>query len=346
MIKEWNLLRTLACLNIVFLHSTTQMSKVIDHPQIDFYYYGRIFLCMATPAFIVLSIVILANRYPNRLPSDFWGKRVNYIFIPFLFFAVIDAFVTKYLDHNVVIEEKITENILTGNFVGWFILVIFQFYALHYLVTKLKMSMKWMLPLSLILMFCYLFAINEKIIKIDSISQVLRLPFLAWFGYFTVAYVIGKYYKILSAVLLSYRWLTLGFFVLSAAFVYFSYESGLVTGTHSRRMDLFPLVISFCLTVFAWGQKIPASKIINQISNYSFGIYLLHWQFQRLLAPHLGGMFSSYFANVLLLFTVSLAASILTIKLISYLPFSSFIIGKVKKVKKESVHSELKEQTA
>ncbi|RST59363.1 hypothetical protein D5F11_012265 [Siminovitchia terrae] len=346
MIKEWNLLRALACLSIVFLHSTTQMSKIMDHPEIDLYYYGRIFLCMATPAFIVLSIVILANRYPHRLPDNFWRKRINFIFIPFLFFAVVDAFVTHYLNNNVVIKEKITENILTGNFVGWFILVIFQFYALHYFVTKFRLSMKWMLPLSLISMFSYLFLINEELIKLDGYSHVLRLPFLAWFGYFTAAYLIGKYYKTLSKTLLKYRWLTLVLFVLSAAFLYFSYSSGLVTGTHSRRMDLFPVVISFCLAVFAWGQKIPASKLVNLISNYSFGIYLLHWQFQRLLAPHFVGLFSSYFASVLLLFVVSLTASILTIKLIAYLPFGAFIVGKVRKVKKESVRSELVEQTA
>ncbi|RWR04134.1 acyltransferase family protein [Siminovitchia fortis] len=346
MIKEWNLLRALACLSIVFLHSTTQMSKVIDHPQVDLYYYGRIFLCMATPAFIVLSIVILANRYPDRLPNNFWVKRVNYILIPFLFFAVVDALVTHYLNNNVVIEEKITENILTGNFVGWFILVIFQFYVLHYLVTKLKLSMKWMLPLSLMLMFGYLLIIKEGLIKLDSYSHVLRLPFLAWFGYFTVAYLIGKYYMTLSKTLLKYRWLTIVLFALSAAFLYFSYSSGLVTGTHSRRMDLFPLVISFCLAIFAWGQKIPASKMINHISNYSFGIYLLHWQFQRLLAPHLAGVFSSYFASILLLFAVSLAASMLTIKLISYLPFGPFIVGKVRKVEKKPVQSELVERTA
>ncbi|VEF49124.1 putative membrane component involved in biofilm formation [Bacillus freudenreichii] len=346
MIKEWNLLRALACLCILFLHSTTQMSKVIDHPEVELYHYVRILLCMATPAFIVLSIVILANRYPNRLPDNFWVKRVNYILIPFLFFAVIDALVTKYFNSNIMIDEKITENILTGNFVGWFILVIFQFYVLHYLVTKWKLSMKWMLPLSLILMFSYLFMMNEGLIKLDSYSHVLRLPFLAWFGYFTVAYVIGKYYNSLSKTLLKYRWLTLMFLALSATIVYFSYDSGLITGTHSRRMDLFPLVISFCLAVFAWGQKMPGSKVVNLISNYSFGIYLLHWQFQRLLAPHVAGMFSNYLASLILLFVVSLAASIVTIKLISYLPFGSFIVGKVRKGKKEPVRAELVEKTA
>lgn len=93
------------------------------------------------------------------------------------------------------------------------------------------------------------------------------------------------------------------------------------------------MVISFCLAVFTWGQKLPGSKVINQISNYSFGIYLLHWQFQRLLAPHLAGVFSSYFANTLLLFAVSLAASILTIKLISY-SIGAFLVGKVRTFKK------------
>jgi membrane-bound acyltransferase YfiQ involved in biofilm formation len=346
MIKEWNVLRALACLCVVFLHSTTQMSKVMEHPQTDLYYYGRILLCMATPAFIVLSTVILANRYPNRLPGHFWAKRVNYILLPFLCFAVLDAFVTKHLNNNIILGDKIAENVLTGNFVGWFILVIFQFYILHFLVTKWNLSMKWMVPLSLLLMFGYLYSIKEGLIQIEGYGHVLRLPFIAWFGYFTVAFAIGKHYHTLSKILLKFRWHALALFAISAAFVYFSYDSGLVTGTHSRRMDLFPLVISFCLAVFAWGQKIPASKMINLFSHYSFGIYLLHWQYQRLLAPHIAGLFPGYLGSTLFLFAFSLGASLITIKLISYLPFGSFIVGKARKVKKEPARSELAEKAA
>lgn len=346
MIKEWNLLRALACLSIVFLHSTTQMSAVINHPENNLYYFGRIFLCLATPVFIVLSIVILANRYPDRLPSNFWIRRVKFILLPFLSFAIIDAFVIHFLNNRVRIEEKVIENILTGHFVGWFILVIFQFYIVHYLIIKFRLSMKWMLPLSFLLMFGYLLLIKEGFFRLDGYAHVLRLPFLAWFGYFSIAFLVGKYYQTLSIKLLNYRWLTLLLLAFSTAFLYFSYSSGLVTGTHSRRIDLLPLVISFCFVVFAWGQKITASKVINQISKYSFGIYLLHWQFQRVLTPHLAEVFSSYYANVLLLFAISLVASIITIKLMSFLPFGSFIVGKVSNVKKEPVQSKHMGRTA
>ncbi|WP_375803831.1 acyltransferase family protein, partial [Staphylococcus aureus] len=76
MIKEWDLLRAIACLSIVTLHTTTWMTFhnefYAEHTTLHFI---RILLCFATPTFIVLSIIILAHKYPNQLPSNFWSKR-------------------------------------------------------------------------------------------------------------------------------------------------------------------------------------------------------------------------------------------------------------------------------
>ena len=80
-VKEWNLLRVVACLSIVLLHCTTQIGKNVGYPDIENYHFYRMLLCYATPTFIVLSEIILANRYPSILPQNFWMKRIKYIFI-------------------------------------------------------------------------------------------------------------------------------------------------------------------------------------------------------------------------------------------------------------------------
>ncbi len=332
MIKEWNLLRVVACLSIVLLHSTTQTARVVGYPQIEHYNLYRVFLTYATPTFIVLSVIILANRYPNGLPEGFWSGRIKWILAPFLFFAVVDALVSNYFNPNVMVDLKIFDNIFTGNFVGWFIIVIFQFYLLHYIVTKFNISLVWLFPVSIGVMIWYSTVINNPPEFMNGYTHMLKLPFLAWFGYFTAAFIIGKHYKIIAEKLYRHRWLTLVYLAISLYIVYLSYESGIMI-VNSRRLDLVPLVLSVSAVVLAWGQVIPKFKITTLISNYSFGIYLLHWQIQRFAAPYMANYFEQTSTRVLALFIVSLLLSLAIIKLLSMVPIGEFIIGKVKKTK-------------
>ena len=332
MIKEWNLLRVISCLSIVFLHCTTQIGKSIGYPDIENYHFYRMLLCYATPTFIVLSEIILANRYPHALPQNFWAKRIRYIFIPYLAFAIIDAFVTLYLSPNINLTQKIIDNAVFGRFEGYFILIIFQFYFLHYLVTKFKLSMTWMIPLSMYLMVFYLDILKLMPDLKSQYGMSVYIPFLAWFAYFTIAYAIGKNYKTVSSLLAEYRWLTVLLFAVSIVVMYISYEAGNIS-VSSKRYDLLLFVIATSAMILAWGQIIPNYRIINIISNYSFGIYLLHWQVQRLIAPYFAGFFDHTSTRVGALFVSSLLISMVIIKIISLMPFGSYIIGQVKKSK-------------
>ncbi|WP_077214954.1 acyltransferase family protein [Bacillus dakarensis] len=330
MIKEWNLLRVVACLSIVLLHSTTQTAAVVGLPEIENYDLYRILLVYATPTFIVLSMVILSNRYPDRLPDNFWMSRFQFILFPYLAFGIIDGLVGKYFNPNLSLSHRIIDNIFTGSFVGWFIIVIFQFYALHYLVTRFKLSMTWMFPVSLAVMIWYLTLINGEYTLHPDYDHVLKLPFLAWFGYFTAAFIIGKHYKVIAEKLYKHRWVTLLYVGLSVYILYLSYMQG-NTAIHSRRIDIIPLVLSISTAVLAWGQAIPKFKIITLLNNYAFGIYLVHWPVQRFLAPYTAAYFQQTSTRVLALFFVTLIITVMIIKLISMLPLGQFIVGKVKK---------------
>lgn len=330
MIKEWNLLRVIACLSIVFLHCTTQIGLSSGYPDITNYHFYRMLLCYATPTFIVLSEIILANRYSSKLPQNFWSKRIKFIFFPYLAFAVIDAFVSLYFNPYTDLSQKIIDNAVFGKFEGYFILIIFQFYILHYMVTKFKLSMVWMIPLSIYLMSVYLDIVRLNPELTQQYGLTIHIPFLAWFGYFTIAYAVGKNYKIVSDILVNYRWLTVLLFFISIGIMYISYESG-NTGVSSKRFDLLLFVVVTSAMILAWGQKIPNYRIINIISNYSFGIYLTHWQVQRFITPHIAAYFDHTSTRLLALFFVTLLICMILIKLISLLPFGSYIIGQMKK---------------
>lgn len=89
----------------------------------------------STPAFIFISEFLLARSYPDGVPDGFLKKRGKVIFVPFLFIAAIDALLmTSAMGGEVTFlafVQKYLANVFLGNFIGYFILVIFQFYMLH-----------------------------------------------------------------------------------------------------------------------------------------------------------------------------------------------------------------------
>ncbi|MFC0013773.1 MULTISPECIES: acyltransferase family protein [Allobacillus] len=332
MIKEWNLLRTVACLSVVLLHTTTQIGRSIGYPNIDSYYFLRILLTYATPTFIVLSEVILANKYNNRIPEGFFTKRIKLIIFPFIIFAVIDALVVNYISANGIdITQKIISN-LTGNFIGYFILIIFQFYILHYLIIKFNISVLKLFPISIFVMYVHLWAIQQNFPFINEHATFFKLFFTAWGGYFTIAFLIGKEYQTIAKFLYKYRWLTVVLLFYIVMFLFASYEGG-NTRVDSRRLDIFPLSVGVSLFVLAWGQKLANFNFINIISNYSLGIYLLHWQVQRIITPYLTNKLIdiSPHIQIIVLFTLSVVISMLIIKLISFLPFGKYIVGNTRR---------------
>jgi probable poly-beta-1,6-N-acetyl-D-glucosamine export protein len=337
LIREWNLLRAVACLSIVFLHSTT-FAGPTNYQHMDLF---RALLCYATPAFIVLSEIILANRYPDKLPDNFWTKRFKWIYLPFLSFAVIDALVGKHFYPNLDVTQKIFENAVFGLFGGYFVLIIFQFYFLHYLVVRFKISMKVLVPLSIVIMYTHLYFLHGDLPFVQEYRRYLIMPFTAWFAYFTVAFVIGKHYQTIAPLLKKYRWYTFIPLLVSIAFVSHNFQDGL-TLVNSRRIDLFPVVLSVSLFILAWGQLVPKFRFINLISNYSFGIYLVHGQVMKFLAPHTIFL-DNKMVQIFVLFAASLIVSISIIKLFSLVPAGSFVIGNVKRGRKKVVKRQFAE---
>ncbi|MGD7043287.1 acyltransferase family protein [Jeotgalibacillus proteolyticus] len=330
MIKEFNFLRAAACLSIVMLHSTTQFGRASGYPDGDLFNIIRILLCFATPVFIVLSEIILANRYNNKLPKNFFGKRIKWIIGPYLFFAVVDALVRYHFNPAIDVPLKIFNNIFLGSFIGWFIIIIFQFYILHYAVVKWKISMNWLLPISYVVMFSYSYIITLDIPAFADYGTVLHLPFLAWFGYFTTGFVIGKHYSAVSAFLHKNWWVIALTTFLTASFIIFNYFNG-YTLVNSRRLDLLPFTISFALLLLTIGKRVKYYFIINRISAFSFGIYLVHWQVQRFIAADLVQLFDNRILQLLSIFFGTLIISIIIVKMLSVLPYGEWGIGKVKK---------------
>lgn len=110
------------------------------------------------------------------------------------------------------------------------------------------------------------------------------------------------------------------------AILYINYYLGAQQIT-SRRIDimLFVLAMAFCILAFA--QVLPKLPFIPILSRYSFGIFLIHWLIQEYLAPY-SALLPTTALQVISLFLSSLLVCMLLIKIISFIPFSAYLIGK------------------
>ena len=331
MIKEWDLLRVVACLSILLLHTSSWIIMEVGvEPEQQFYLFLRIALCYATPTFIVLSILILSNRYRERLPSNFWSSRIQYIFVPFLVWAFLDALLVESIYRKGLLWDKYYHNVVSGEFVGWFVVVIMQLYVIIALMKRFKWSIAWFLPISALITLVHHAIIQLPYPIFEDNVMVIRLLFTGWLGYFAVAYALGVYYEQIAGVAKKYRGATVVFVVLSMVFLYIRVQLG-YTEVHSRRLDLVPLVISVVLCVIAWGQALPSTKVVRLISQYAFMIYLIHWEVLRLSTSWFVAHFDSTITRVPMLLLWTLVVCIGLTKLLSFLPFSQWIVGKLKK---------------
>lgn len=304
--------------------------EVGAEPEQPLYLFLRIALCYATPTFIVLSILILSNRYRERLPINFWSSRIQYIFVPFLVWAFLDALLVESIYQKGMLLDKFYHNVMSGEFVGWFVVVIMQLYVVVALMKRFKWSIAWFLPISALITLVHHAIILLPYPIFEDNVMVIRLLFTGWLGYFAVAYAIGAYYEQLAALAKKYRGATVVFVVLAALFLYIRVQLG-YTEVHSRRLDLVPLVVSVVLCIIAWGQSIPSTKVVHMISRYAFMIYLIHWEVLRLSTSWFVAHFDSTLTRVPLLMLWTLVVCIGLTKLLSYLPFSQWIVGKLKK---------------
>jgi len=325
MVYEWNVLRAIACLSIVLLHATTNTEIINGYIENPYYQFFRLLLCFATPTFILLSIIILAKRYQIELPAKFLWLRFQFVYIPFVAASVLYA-VNALLHYDESFWNSLYRHIVLGDFSGWFVMTIFQLYILFFIIKKYQLSSIWLTPIMLALGILYMTLVKLDIEFFIENDNLVRLLFVGWLPYFAIAYLIGTHYQWVASNISKYKLATLVFVVLSTSILAINYYLG-ATEITSRRLDMMLLIISITLCILAFGQIVPKLKIINLVSQYSFGIFLIHWLVQEYLVPCTAQL-PTTFLQVLTLFLSSLIVCMLIIKLISFLPYSAYLIGK------------------
>ncbi len=338
-LNEVFLLRSLACLSIVLLHS---MTRIYENEE-GVISLLKLFLSFGTPAFILISELVLAHAYPLQSPHGFLAKRVRYILIPFACFAIVYALQSTFTGGGSAtmaeLGTTVLSNLFLGTFPGYFVLIIFQFYVLHLLFQRMifpKLRPAVVLAGTGVIQLAYLAVFNfvpapETAWGALAWDRYIML-FPGWLFYFAFAYYCGRNYESFIARLRRYQALVFSGTAASILLLFVSHEAGWIAQVSSKRIDMIPFTICLVLTIVlmsSYMKRIP--RLFITISRYSFGIYLVHPLVYAVLM--LGISRSDLLMNsplgTAVLLVIGLALTMLVVRIGIMLPYGEYIFGRV-----------------
>ncbi|WP_373231283.1 acyltransferase family protein [Cohnella sp.] len=349
LILEVDSIRAIACLCVVLLHTimyVLEFSSDYLLPQgassLDRSLATIVgLLAFGTPTFVFLSELLLSRTYPDRMPNQFFKRRVIPLAAPFVFISFFYAFIEYHNSFPILVRE-FSLNLL-GDYRGaapWFIVVILQFYVLHYLFNKFlnNVAAPFLLGISIVINISYLALFN--LIEAPSDNWLISylwdgwywIPCFGWIFYFSLARSIGRNYNAFIQVLYKHKFLVLlapifAITIVSYINSFYSFPFG------SKRMDMVLFTTSMILVLFLVTSRLKKQPLmLSFISRYSFGIYLLHIFCLQVLSKVMNvlGLNMGYF-NVIIMFPLSVIGSIIAIHLLNKFSFGKYFVGSIRR---------------
>lgn len=338
-IQEIHWLRAIACLSVVGLHAITSGITLFYPEDLDTTGYLlhiiQMSLMFGTPTFIFISEFLFAKNYSNHIPKGFLAKRVKALGLPYIAMAVVYAVFSADDLHPKTLLIKTLTNIFLGDFVAYFILIIFQFYIAHILLyEKLqRVNPKTALIIAFLINASYLSIFNFISPPDNEIMEYIWakghwLLFIGWSFYFVLGFYCGRYYDKLLDILHHYKKHLPLFALLFLVIVLVLKYLKLPSYTSSKRIDIIFYTTSVIFLVLSYASKIKVTpKLVFIISKYSFSIYLLHTLFVYNIKP----MGSSLILHIFIVFVLGVILPIGFSFVFNLLPFGRYLVGSIGK---------------
>lgn len=339
-IHEIFFLRAIACLSIVLLHSVT---RVYDDEG-AWVQYVKLLLAFGTPIFIFISELLLAYAYPLYTPKGFFTKRIRYILMPFLCFTILYSIQDTFTGTGTGKIDEWLSNLGKGLFLGetpgYFVLIIFQFYILHILFQRyifntwrpyIVLLSTGIINITYLAIFNFTQPINHEF-AFFFWDRAYRMPFLGWIFYFAVAYYCGRQWDRIKELLDQNRMWLIASVPASAALLFYSLHEGWIPVISSKRIDMIPFALSMAFVLmWAASRMKKISQVWIQISQYSFGIYLIHPLVYSILGKALEGVpfWRNSVLGVVILFSIAITVSIGAVIFLNKWRVGAYIIGRI-----------------
>ena len=351
-IEEINSLRGFGALAVMAIHTAAHFTEaqsfnilVLTNLWLD------VAFQFAVPMFILISGFVLAKNYSDNFSlKDFYIKRLRSIIPQYTLFSVLytlfnnwEAMENNPLNINLTLVIK---NILQFNAADhlWYFSLIIQFYITYPIIIKIYKFFKLRGRVELLLAFLLMIQILWMAGTLSPYSDIIKINFIAYLFYFgmgiyscdhydqlknrinhltpllvatSFALVMGSSYPIIIGLTTGYRFNDIPLYYLIGSEIVYPI----------LRISTFMLIFNMASSLV--GKRSFLAKAVNKIGDYSFGIYLIHMFFNKytikVLKTHSVDYNNwLYYPSV---FVATVILSYLSVRLISYIPYSYYLIG-------------------
>lgn len=362
---ELDLLRAFACLAVIGIHTFANFLAVKEMTLVSVIACALDNICsFAVPLFIFISGFVLYKNYKEKIPLKKYYKKRTFSVLPqYIFFSLFYLIAS---DWNNIIDGTTSlsiKSILVTLFQGkasyhlWFFTILIQLYIFFPLFLRLfkyviKKNITGLFLICMLLFQIIWYIFYFKIIDLFSDSSWL-INFLKSyefiFGYIFYLFsgmYICEHFKNATETMKKIKF---GYFLLACFFMWAIYtmitiqkyftDNGYLA--ELAQILLQPITsILFCIILYKFSVYIKNKnniiyKALSSISKYSFGIYLIHIGFLYVIQLIMRNLeidpITWNFYPILYFST--LIFSYIAVRLISYLPFSKYIVGIHNKIK-------------
>lgn len=287
-----NTIRALATIAVILIHISTPIVKMSFIKNIDFWFIGNMFdtaVRFAVPVFLMLSGATLLGKEYKML--DFYQKRLMRVLLPFLFWAPIYIVFSWFtMKHTTAtpdfaymqnwLAKLWDEKGISVHF--WYIYLILVLYLFIPLINKglQKLSEKQMLNILLVWVFANIFNmfIPLSFEKLPILSK--GILYLRFAGYLILGYYLFK--KDISptkAKLLGWSSFTISWTIGIFGSYFLSMQKGKVDYLFYDYLGLCAMMQAAGIFLLCKNTEIRNKFMLwirNTISDYSYGIYLVH----------------------------------------------------------------------
>ncbi|AKB25602.1 Integral membrane protein [Methanosarcina sp. MTP4] len=362
-IREIDFLRGFAILAVIAIHSSTNFSKIFYlNSLVIFNLFIDVFSQYGVPLFIFISGFVLSNKYYGLFSvKEFYKKRVISIIPQYLLFSILYISFFAILSNNLPSFSEIILKILTANSAihMWFFLTITGFYIFYPVIICIyshfdeRNNLFTFLMLSLIIQVTW--SISALIIETGGyeplfiyLAKRIFIPYLFYFVlgiyvsknfHFVYAYMESiKKYKVILLLILALITIIISFFwIVGFGYYVKGFDSFYSMSTLYFIIPVIIEVLYYPLIfflLFEASSKIMKrenllTSIMYSLGRHSFGIYLVHFFFITLIIIQLEhfNIYSDNWVFYPILFVGTTLLSLLSVSLISNLPFGELVIG-------------------
>ncbi|MGC7871920.1 acyltransferase [Desulfosporosinus sp. SYSU MS00001] len=351
-IAEINVLRGFSILAVLAIHTTGYFTKVQPYKTLALLgIWTDVFSQFAVPLFIAISGFVLAKNYRrNFAVSKFYVKRARSILPQYVIFSVLYTAFNHWQEmQNSSLPadlKRIAESIWhsDASYHLWFFAIIIELYIAYPLIIKgydfckARSKSEYFLAGTLVIQVLWMVGTHT------AYANVIKVNGIAYLFYFAIGIYSFDHFAQLRTFPKSLTpiWGTMSLILTFGAS--FFIVIGLTTGhTYDEIPPYFTTgselvypVLRLVTFLFLWnlagslalGKNLWA-KVMTKLGDYSFGIYLIHLFFNqttiKILNSHQIGPNQWIFYPIV--FTVTLILSYAGVRIISYLPFSYYLIG-------------------